>query len=390
MADIQDLLARVESVGPLIRSEARAGELAGSVPAVVFDALRERGVLNLVGPSEYGGQNVGPLDAIRVLEAITYHDGSTGWAVMAGQMAGMVLPYVEVETGKILCADGIPLMAGGGAPSGTARRVDGGYVVTGRWSYASGIMHAKYAMAGVQLADESGEPMRDDAGKPELRMILTPVENVTFEGNWDVIGLRGTASIDYSITELFVPEGQVVDVYRGGPKVGGPTMGIAFSGWALLGHVQHALGTARRAIEELAAIGRAPNARRGRLADNTRFRHDYAIAEAKARSARAWILEVWGDIDQTVSTGQLWTTRQQTLAKASLIYSTDISIEIAQLAFTYGGGQTLRNGDAQRVFRDALAGGQHAWVSHDIYDDCARELIGDAEGSTWRREGLVP
>jgi alkylation response protein AidB-like acyl-CoA dehydrogenase len=100
-------------------------------------------------------------------------------------------------------------------PSGQAVPVEGGYQVSGRWAFASGIRHAQWVSATTRVVG-------DGAAAPTLRRVVMPVAEVHIHDNWQVMGLQGTGSCDFSVTDLFVPERFSWDAQRARPQRGGP------------------------------------------------------------------------------------------------------------------------------------------------------------------------
>ena len=105
-------------------------------------------------------------------------------------------------------------------PSGQAIPVDGSYRVSGRWAFASGIRHAQWVTATARV-------VRDGTTPPALRRVVMPVADVQIHDNWQVMGLQGTGSCDFSVTDLFVPERFSWDAQRAQPQRGGP-----YTAWA--------------------------------------------------------------------------------------------------------------------------------------------------------------
>jgi alkylation response protein AidB-like acyl-CoA dehydrogenase len=389
-SELAELLKLVDDLADLLRQEAPVGETAGNVTPVAANALEERGFLGLLAPRELGGRDLGPFDMLRVVEALALIDASAAWLVMVlnAQLRGtQLLDYETVR--RVLYADGIPRIAGQGAPTGKAEVEDGGYRVTGKWSYGSGILHANFVSSGA-VVTQGGEPVLTASGAAKTIMITTPVENVELLGNWDVLGLRATASLDYRMTDIFVPEDMTRDI-RPGLRMswGGPSTLVALPAWLLSLHTPIDLGLGRAVLDLLKAYARIPGRGGMRLADRGEFRGRFARAEAGYLSARSWVYEVWQDIEDCVASGEDVSRRQMTLARTALLNLHETNVANALMAFHEGGGVALRAGPLQRVLRDTLAAGQHVFVSPNTYDDCGRDFLDDAEGMTWEMFQLV-
>src|SRR5215468_8444915 len=151
-----ELLAEVEAVAPILTEHAPQSEKLGRLDEPTVEALRKTRLLRFACPRDLGGDEADPVIVMEILEAVTRIDGSAGWTLgilaLTSAMAGAFLP---VKTAQQIFAKGVPPMAGMIAPRGKAEPVDGGYRVTGRWAFGSGIHHADWVIAGAFLPSES-------------------------------------------------------------------------------------------------------------------------------------------------------------------------------------------------------------------------------------------
>ncbi|HEY5379806.1 MAG TPA: hypothetical protein VIJ78_09755, partial [Pseudolabrys sp.] len=291
------------------------------------------------------------------------------------------LPDAGVEA---LFGTQVPIIAGQGAPRGHAI-VDGdGYRLSGRWSYGSGVLHANYLHSGGMVF-ENGAPR-------EALTFIVPIEKATFLGNWDVIGLRATGSVDYSLDDVYVPKEFTHSPNTRIPRRGSDLYRIGIVGLSPLAHGAFALGVARRALNEIVSFSTSSGPRQGALNDSQSaesFHERYGAAEGKLRAGRAFLYDVYGDVEQTLRRHETVSDRQITLMRLSLNHVTSAATEICTFAYQIAGGAALRNGVLQRCFRDMMAGSQHRIVSQFMLRECARELLGLADGKIWTSFGLT-
>ena len=266
----------------------------------------------------------------------------------------------------------MPVIAGQGTRPGTAVPQDGGFSLTGAWSFASGIKHATHIHT-LGLIQGTGEP----------RIFVLPVGKATLIDNWDVLGLRGTGSIDYRTENVFVPEAYTHFAVTESPRRGGALYTIGIAGFALICHSGWACGIGRRLLDELALKVRGGIGRTGTLATSDAFHEQYAKADAKYRAARALVYETWGGVRETLDRGDALTVRQHTLMRAALAHITWTCHEVAQFVYTTSGTIALRSGTIQRLFRDMHAGTQHITSAPPVIRAAGRELAGLAEGKRW-------
>jgi alkylation response protein AidB-like acyl-CoA dehydrogenase len=385
------LLERANALTPLIREHAEAAEAAGVLADEVVAAMHETGLWSLCTPRCLGGLEAPPLEALAVIEQITYADASTGWVLQAAGLAtGTGGSYLGDEAVARIFAPGeSPLIEGQGTPNGKAVADRGGFVLSGRWSYGSGVKHCNWIHTGAIVYDDEDTPRLTADGTPEVRVFVLAVEQVVLDGNWDVLGLRATGSIDYSIEPTFVPEAYTHIGVTEVPLRGGSLYTLGIPGFGCIGHSAFALGVGRRMLDELRALVRERVARPGQMAENEFFQTAFAAEEAKYRSARAFVHETWNGIEQTLAGGELVSTRQKTLARLALNHVTAVVADLCTFVYRAGGGLSLRESIIQRYFRDMNAATQHFVVGQPVLRECGRELAGVAEDKVWRFMELV-
>jgi len=375
-----DRLERVRAIAPTLSSKAREGEDLTHLSDVALTTMKSEGLLHLLLPQELGGEQLGYVDAMELLELLAAADGAAGWYAMVANAAaasvGAFLPDRGAE--RIYGADPRAMVAGQGGPRGTAKQVEGGYLVNGPWAYGSTIYHADYFHSGCVVTDGNGAIATESDGKPRAIVCHFPKEQGKLAGNWDTLGLRGTGSYDYDVAtvDLFVPEHMTFPFTAGLPQRGGAQFSIGIVGITAWCHAAWALGPPRRALDELRIVAANGSDRAASLANSESFRLVYADAEAKYRSARAFIYEVWRDIDATLLGGGSVPFHQLTLARMAMRHIHDVGSEITLFAYRAAGGAALRAGPLQRVFRDMHSATQHMLVADQIYQECGRVMLG--------------
>lgn len=376
MSVANDLVAAAKDVSALASSSAAEAEAQGRLTDELVDAFHASGLWAMWMPTELGGSELEPIASLEVLEHISYGDASAGWVLMAAGLAtGVDAAFIGDDAAADLYGSDGPLLvhSGAGTQPGHGVSADGGHRITGNWRFASGIKHsgALHTAAIVEGADEPP------------RIFVTRVGDMELDDNWDVMGLRATGSIDYSGKDVFVPEGYSYVATTNVPLRGGVlyTMGIA--GLGVICHTGWALGVARRILDELRELAGARAGRAGSLAESDAFHRDYAIAEGKLRAARAFVFEIWADVEESLHRGDPLTLEQNTLYRLALQHVTAVAAEVSQFAYAAGGTTALRAGPMQRCFRDIHAGTQHMIVSPPVLQGTGRILAGLAPAKKW-------
>lgn len=387
------LAAAARDLSAFFSAQAPHNEAKGALTEETLGALRAGGFFGMWIPRCFGGTEAGPLDALEVIEALCYADASTGWVLMASQVAmGSAAAYLPPAGAEALFATAWPIIAGQGAANGRAEVENGGYRLTGRWFFGSGLLHADYVHTGG-VVHENGRPrLLPGTSTPDVRIFIVPVQQVELLGNWDVLGLRATGSIDYAINDVFVAEEFTHPQSANVPNQGGALYRLGISGIGAICHTGFALGVGRRFLDELAAVARAESGRPQLLPQpggGESFQEQFALAEAKLRSARALACETWSGIEAGLHSGAGVSVRQGTLLRLSLNYATTAIAEACNFAYRYAGSLALRDGTMQRLFRDMHSGTQHITTGPNILRECGKELVGMGAGKMWGGRGLI-
>ena len=372
------LLDAVDSVAPVITASANESEALGTLAPAALDALSSSGLLYLKLPAELGGAEADPITQLEVIERVTYLDTSAGWGVMIGATSiGWPGAYLPDEGIGVVFKDGrIPTCAGVGGVTGAAQRVDGGFLLTGRFQFASGIRHSEWLIAGAKI------PRGEDEA-PEERMFVFPLDAATVhEDSWDVAGLKGTGSCDFSADNLFVPEYMTFDrgiLARGEPERGGPIFRLGMPAFTANEHAAFSLGAGRRALDLVIELARSK--KRGpsatTIADRPVFQRFVGESDLRLRSSRSRMIECLEEAWQSVCEGVLPEPRLQMEVRASSVFATEIAVEVATQAFRYAGGGALQSSNLlQRYWRDVTAGAQHGAVNDEAYEGHGRFVLG--------------
>lgn len=381
------LLQAVRDVAETVTAYADEAEASATLPVPMVEALQSAGLFKLKLPAELGGADADPVTQLEVIEALSAVYPSAGWVLMTNATAiGQTGAFLPDETiPKVFVGGHVPRAAtSGGAGRTTAVPVRGGFRVSGRWQFVSGVPHAEWLSLGAQVAQEHDGP-------PQMRTCIIPVSAVQVHDNWQVAGLKGTGSRDVSVEDLFVPEEfswDRGDRTRGMPKRGGPIFLLGLPGFVSNEHAGFALGVARRALDLIADV--AQSKRRGRgaaavtLVDRPVFQRWMGEADLRLRAARAVTIEIHEKAWRTVSTGQTTEPWLEAEMRTSAVLCTDVAVDIATQAFRYGGGAALfLSNKLQQYMRDANAGAQHLAVSDVAYENHGQFLLGVSEADPY-------
>ncbi|WP_406689814.1 acyl-CoA dehydrogenase family protein [Saccharopolyspora sp. ID03-671] len=338
------------------------------VPRDFVGRLKELGLFRSSTPARFGGAPMPPPEFLRAVERISAVDGSTGWVAGFGS-AGTYLACLPLDTQAELYADGPDVVYGGAMfPVNPVTRTDGGYLIEGRWRFASGCMGADLLSVGIP-GDADGD------NRPRAAM-LRP-EQVEIVRDWDVTGMRASGSFDVVVDGVEVPRGWTF--IRGGePCVDEPLYRYPAIGYQAQVHAAVGLGVARAALDFASRAG----ARTGvtgapPLADRAYYRTGYAQAVAAMRSARAFYYEVAEEVWGAVDGGADVSDEQNALVRLSATHVAAIAAQVVHEVCGFSGTATIDNAHPlQRMRQDSQVPALHAFLMPSMYDAAGAVLLG--------------
>ena len=368
------LLDAVDSVRDTVSNCVEESERLGTLAPASVEAIRNAGLFTLKLPMPLGGAEADPVTQIEIIEELSYIDAAAGWCLMIGATAiGRPGAFLCDEAIAKMFANGrIPTAATATAISGQAIPVEGGYILTGRWPFASGVRHAEWMVAGAKV------PARDNTEENSLTLVY-PVAKGHIHDNWHVVGLEGSGSNDISVKELFVPAEFTWETAMWEPRRGDAIYRMGRPGFVANEHSGVALGIARRALDEI--ITSAPNKKRGNpptssLADREAFRGDIATCDLRLRAARALSHEIYERAYEITCSGQVPDAAVQSEMRAISAHVTFEAVDVVTKAFRYTGGSAIhRSHVLQRCLRNINAAAQHFMVSDSSLENYGASLL---------------
>ena len=375
----EDLRRAANEILPLVEAEADEAERLYHLTDRLVAEFRRKGLYTLLTPKVLGGAEMPYVEAMELVERVAAVDGSAGWCMMVeGVMGASLGSFLPDQGARTVFPKGADVtMAGNGVPRGFARPVDGGFMIKGHWAYGSGIYHAEWIHSGCFIMD--GEKMKlNQDGAPEIVLCQHPKSSIELKGNWDVLGLRGTGSYDYTLKEpeLFVPAHMCYMFDAVEPARGGPQYGTGLVGFTSWGHTSWALGVGRRALDELAKLARGRADVFGKLCDSASFRQSFADAEAKYRAARAFVYSAWDALSERVAKGEKPNLEEIALIRLAMRHLHNVISDLSTFAHRAARGASLRPSQLQRCYRDIHAGTQHILLADEIMQECGKVLLG--------------
>ncbi|WP_419908496.1 hypothetical protein [Candidatus Poriferisodalis sp.] len=368
------LLAAVDSVADALAAGRDESEQLRRLSPTSVEALRSSGLFKMKSPREVGGAEAHPVTQMDVIEAVTMIDPAAAWCMfITASATGAMLSTLPDETVESVLADGFPFMAASLRPGGSARKVDGGYRVSGRWAWGSGVEHSDWVAAPVFC---------DGDGPPVIRA-MAPTGDAILHDNWHTLGMRGTGSCDYELDDVFVPDGYAVDVFSVEPPKGGALMRLGLPAFVVNEHGSFAYALGRLALQTMTET--AIEKKRGylggvSLADRQVFQRAIGQGTIRMNACALAMAESLERMFESAAAGPP-DPALVTEAQAAAVWCTDEAVDLVSELFRFTGGSAVMNGnEMQRILRDTYTIQSHLMVSAVTYEQYGQILLGMTEG----------
>jgi alkylation response protein AidB-like acyl-CoA dehydrogenase len=371
---VTELYQAIEAIAPILEETAPEAERQRCAPTDLAEALRSAQVPMSKAPREIGGYELSPADQVAFFARLSYLNPTAGWlSFNFSGAAGMLGACMSDEGIEQIFGGAVPLVAAVSAPTGTSKTVDGGYRVTGRWAYASGVGVSDYVFL-MTLCEDPFGPVG----------VLVPTSEVVLHDDWHVAALQGTGSVDVSVDDVFVPE--ILTVNPLAQKRGGKQYSaLGYKAYVASENLGFSLGCAQRLVDEMAQLAR--NKRRvldtNTVGDRGAFQMELGRCDMTLRGAQALMeselrraMQVAEDYDGPLP------QPEQTRIEGAVAHATEMIVQAGTKLFAYGGASALHlSNPIQRAMRDLIGSGQHYVASNQQIEDWGKAIL-DVEGET--------
>lgn len=364
---MNNVVESAKSIAGLVAEDASAAEEQRRLTPRVLAALRAAGLLKMGAPASVGGGQVDPPEMLRAIEQLAIVDGGTAWCAMIASTSSVVAGHLDDEVAKDVFGDAGDLLVGPFAPQGTATVVNGDYVVSGRWSYASMCLESTWIMMGTRI--EGGE----------RRLVVAPTRNVRIHDTWRVLGLRATGSHDVEVTDEVVPRDRSVSLTLDAPVASGALYVFPIRSLLAAGIATVALGIGRGALDAFRelAVGKTPVYSIRRLRENPLVQTGVAGAEAQLRAARCLLQEAVVVAWDAARSQERVPLDLQLDVRLAAAHATTTARQVVDAVYEAGGGSSVYEaGLAQRRLRDVHTATQHVMVASSQLEVAGRAILG--------------
>jgi 3-hydroxy-9,10-secoandrosta-1,3,5(10)-triene-9,17-dione monooxygenase len=207
----EQLLESARSLQPVLRERAAQCKAERKVPDATIADFQAAGFFKLLQAEQYGGYAMDPQVFYAVGLELAKACPSSAWVLGVVAVHNWQLALFDDQAAQDVWGDDpSTLISSSYAPVGKVKPADGGYRLSGRWSFSSGSQHCQWVFVGAVV------PMPDDPfNMHNYRTFLVPIADYEIIDNWDVVGLQGTGSHDVVIDDVFVPEHRTHKVIDG-------------------------------------------------------------------------------------------------------------------------------------------------------------------------------
>ncbi len=384
-------LQRVEGLRDAIVAGGNEAQLLRRLPQDCVDQLIDAGMFRFTLPVELGGENASSVDTIEVIEALSAIDGSVGWNVMLGSeinamAAGGMAPDLALEVyidnpRVVMCGGGGP----GTKPSKAIQLADGSYRVWAQATFISGCHNAEWCFMAAPVFD--GDNLRlTPEGQPVVKMFFLNRTEWEPLDTWDMGGLRGSGSHDVATNGGHVPARFAdVGLVTYPPRFDNPVFRIPVPLRLAYNKAAVALGVAKGALDAFAdlAANKTPLMSTSLLRDRPVAQQRMGEATAMYRSARAYLMDTMTAVEDELHAGADYpgaTTTQD--ARLACTHAANSCMHAVDLIHNAAGTTALRmDSPLERKLRDAHGCATHRWVSHPLYGEIGKILLGHEPSS---------
>ena len=388
------VIARAEAVRPAVAAASDEIEDKRRLPPHLLDKLHDQKLFRLLLPRTNAGVETDPVTFFHVIEIIARADASTAWCLSQAGGCAMTAAYLELPVAQEIFGGRDAVLAWGPGPRVKAIEAEQGgvpgYCVTGAWAFASGGRHATWLGAACPIFKADGSPQTLSNGQQVERVMLVPAAEVTWTDIWDVVGLRGTASDQFALTDHFVPHDHGFTRNFASPaherREPGPLYRMSAMTCYETGFAGVALGIARGALDDFVETARTkiPRGAKSPIRDSTVVQMGLAQADIRIRSARAWLLQSLAGIWKRVQAGAELSVEDRITIRGASTHAIHSAREAVDYAYNAAGATAIfHSHPLERRFRDIHTVTQQLQGRLNHFETVGAYMMGADTDLTW-------
>ncbi|MEM6966220.1 MAG: acyl-CoA dehydrogenase family protein [Bacteroidota bacterium] len=347
-------------------------EQSRNIPDDVILQLKKAGLVRRWTAKNYGGEQANIATTMKDLQAMAYHNGSLAWVSSVTNCSSLMSGFLPVQMAKKIFENPLAMVGGFAGPAGVAYAVEGGLRVSGKWSWGSGITHCSHIVGGVRLMQ--GDQMVG-AG-----VVFFEPDEVEFEDNWNVVGLKGTHSIDYSTQDTIIPHGRWTSFPPTKPVIDEPLYRFSFLGALSLSVASVGLGLAQRALDEIKNIAqsKSPFGQGKPLAKRSTAQVTIAKIQGNYLAAQSLFYQTIATTEKEIQEGTCSKATKSAIRLAAC-HAIQLAVEVVRDAYQLAGGSSIwETNKLEELHRDIHVVSQHGMVANGNYRTVGSVLLGNS------------
>jgi alkylation response protein AidB-like acyl-CoA dehydrogenase len=375
------LVERARGLNALLTKNATQSEKDRRVVEENIQAMAEAGLFKAMVPKRYGGFEGSIRTHLDVTAAIAEACGSSAWVLALTNICNWFVGlYGQKAQDEVFGANPDARVAGVLAPSTDVRRVEGGLMVSGKWYWSSGILHADWAGLGLLELDANGVPVNQWFG-------LSPMSELSIEDTWFTAGMKGSGSNCIVAKDVFIPDHRLLSIpkalageYASEFKDEAAYRGAIAPVFALI-LIGAQLGMARAALKyviEMAPKRSIAYTSFQKQSDSVAFQIQVSQAATKIDSAHLHAYRAADDIDDSALRGEQLDHLTRARVRADTGYvAQQVTEAIGILVTAHGAGSFADSSPMQRIWRDSNTAARHAVVLQPVGEEVyGKALLG--------------
>jgi 3-hydroxy-9,10-secoandrosta-1,3,5(10)-triene-9,17-dione monooxygenase len=368
----QQAIEAAKKIAPRLAERAAQAEQIRRIPQESIKELNDSGLLRLMQPKRYGGSELGLGVLMDVVLEVCKGCSSTAWVYSNLASHSWNIGQFELQAQEDMWADDPFALAATGLafPCGKATPVAGGYQVSGKWPFGSGVDASAWMLVGAMTEQNGGAPQR--------RFFLIPQSDFKSLDNWQAYGLTGTGSHDVQMEGAFVPEHRSVsaEIFAAGQNLPGAKLYSnklfqmpTFAAFAYVLSIVP-LGTAKAAVEQFTQTmrNRAGTYTGSRIAELSSVQARIAEAAACVEFAETVVRRDWTDLENAVQDSEFPSMETKLRWKRNAAFATSLAVRAIDALMPAAGAAGLSlHLPLQRQFRDIHAASSHIGLTWDVH-----------------------
>jgi len=358
---MKELQLKAVTIAKKAEDRKREIESERNIPIDLISEVKEAGLVRMWATSECGGTETSVSEVSSIISRMAYYSGSMAWVTGVTNCSSLITGFITDEMAQVLYQKDNAMIGGFAGPAGMATMEGNQLRVKGKWSWGSGVTHCSHIVAGTAIIE--GDKMVGTA------IVFFNPDEVAFHDNWQVMGLKGTHSIDYSVKSTLIPKERWTYFPVKSPISESLLYRFSFLGALSVSIAAVGKGMAERALDEIKKIAmkKSPFGQGKLLSDRPDFQEHMAKAIGNYKAAESLLKSTITELEKEVKSGPCSIKSKANLRLATA-HATALNTEVVNSCYRLAGGSAIwQDGKLEELFRDMNVVSQHGMVNRGNY-----------------------